>query len=77
MHFSADSGNGLSAEKLKKMNNIKEIGKFFGGLNKGFYGKETYKEKLCVCGDEESQHVDNQEQCAVCGCKGFEEPENL
>ena len=33
------------------------------------------KELICTCGDTESQHVDNCEQCVVpeCGCKEFED----
>lgn len=33
------------------------------------------KEKMCRCGDTESQHVDGCEQCVIheCGCKEFEE----
>lgn len=36
---------------------------------------EDLKEKQCVCGDEESQHVDGVDQCFIpeCGCKEFEE----
>lgn len=34
-------------------------------------------DKNCICGDTESQHIDNCEQCVIpeCGCKEFEEDE--
>ena len=33
--------------------------------------------KLCQCGDRESEHVDGCEKCWIpeCGCKEFTEPE--
>lgn len=33
------------------------------------------KELICECGDTESQHIDNCEQCVIpeCGCKSFVE----
>jgi len=33
------------------------------------------KDKICVCGDPESQHIDGCESCVVCdcGCREFEE----
>lgn len=32
-------------------------------------------ERICTCGDTESQHIDGSEQCAIvdCDCKEFEE----
>ncbi len=35
------------------------------------------EDKICVCGDPESMHVDGCEQCfnGDCGCKEFEEKE--
>jgi hypothetical protein len=32
---------------------------------------------LCVCGDEDMQHIDGEAQCCIpeCGCKEFEESE--
>jgi len=34
-------------------------------------------DKICICGDRESEHVDAMEQCFIpeCGCKEFEESE--
>lgn len=36
------------------------------------------KEKICECGDMESQHIDSGEQCVIpeCGCREFEEQES-
>lgn len=33
------------------------------------------QEKMCTCGDEESLHIDNSDQCVMidCGCTEFEE----
>ena len=34
---------------------------------------------MCVCGDTDEMHVDGQEQCFIpeCGCKEFEEKEEI
>lgn len=42
-----------------------------------FCKAEKQSDTICMCGDQQSQHIDGSEQCAVpeCGCKEFEEKE--
>lgn len=75
--FYCDWNNTWSPEKTCETYN-----KYWDNAKKGFRrphkeAKDFIKEALCVCGDEENQHIDNCEQCVIaeCGCKQFEEPE--